>query len=454
MSRHFVILGAGISGLATAWFLKQEFSSNDRLTVIDQADRPGGWIQTIHQQGFLFEQGPRSCRMKGGQETLALAESIGLANEVIAPHQDAQKRYIFHKKNLYPLPNNLWEVPFNSLTSDWYKALWADWKNSKRIKEDESIRDFFIRRLGPAWTERLVDPFILGIYAGNTARLSLKSCFPLFNDWEQQFGSLLKGMLSTPKENVHSSAFVQSYQNTPLFSFKKGMEMLPKTLASHLNESIRLKTEAKEFKIRENGIQLILSDGSSLHADFLISTLPTFSLSGLFPQFKEKLSHVSYATVIVLNLGFNSNNILKFKGFGYLVPSGERSSILGCVWDSCIFPQHNSHPEQTRLTVMLGGTGNPAVSNLNDKQLIKLALKELRDQCGLTQSPDVIQIKRAYQAIPQFEIGYENWKNQFVTEITSLSPHIRISGSAFTGVSINDCIKNARLLSKEILKTK
>src|SRR5205085_1978222 len=146
----------------------QLLGSKMQLTIIEKSERPGGWIETIQKEDFLFEQGPRSCRTKGaGQETLALIEALGLEDQVILPHANAKNRYVYTGQCLQRLPRTLWEIPFNSLTKGWLKALWQDWRMPKRQTEEESINAFFSRRIGKNWTETLIDPFVSGIYAGD-----------------------------------------------------------------------------------------------------------------------------------------------------------------------------------------------------------------------------------------------------------------------------------------------
>lgn len=133
MSCQIVVLGAGISGLATAWYLKHYLGSDASVQVIEKSARPGGWVQTLQTEGFLFEQGPRSCRSKGaGQETLALIENLGLQDQVLVPHADATHRYLYDHGNLKRMPRHLWGIPFNPLTKGWLQAFWNDWRMPKR----------------------------------------------------------------------------------------------------------------------------------------------------------------------------------------------------------------------------------------------------------------------------------------------------------------------------------
>jgi oxygen-dependent protoporphyrinogen oxidase len=452
MSRHIVVLGAGISGLAIAWFIKQHMGSNVRLTLIEKSSRVGGWIQTIQNEGFLFEQGPRSCRSKGtGQETLALIEALGVQEEVLVPQKEARDRYIYGPKGLQRLPRHLWEIPFNFLTRGWLKALRYDLRQPKCEKEDESIQAFFSRRLGQSWTETLIDPFVSGIYAGDCSRLSLKSCFPLFDLWEEQQGSLLRGAWHHHSPHLFQSPFIQSISRFPLFSFKQGMETLPRSLAQHLNDCLLTKQEVVDLSFHSNEIEIKLENGKQMTADHLISTLPTFALSALvsnYPLLAKKLNELSYTTVVVVNIGYETQ-VLPLKGFGYLIPSKMGLLTLGCIWDSSLFPQQNSKEHQTRLTVMLGGSHHPEVEQMSEHMVVECALQSLYQHLGIRANPRIVQVKKARTAIPQFEVGFSKWKKEIQETTQRLSSRLILSGSAFTGVSINDCIAQARQLAQQ-----
>jgi oxygen-dependent protoporphyrinogen oxidase len=222
---HFVILGGGISGLALAWYLKKKYQETIHLTIIEKSSRAGGWIRSIQQQGFLFEEGPRSCRTKGaGIATLELIEELGLENEVIAASPHAKKRYLYTGKQLRCLPQGIISSLFSPLTRGILPALWKEWRKAPEKCEDESIYDFFARRFSPEIAEQFIDPMVAGIYAGDIRQLSLRSCFPQLHRWEQEYGSLTKGMFfdrSRSKE-IHSP-FVQAMKSAPIFSFKNGM---------------------------------------------------------------------------------------------------------------------------------------------------------------------------------------------------------------------------------------
>lgn len=443
MNKRIVILGAGISGLAAAWFLKQKYGSHLNLTILEQSARCGGWIQTLQQDGFLFERGPRSLRSKSiGLGTWQLIKDLNLQDQIIPSHADASARFIYYQKKLQPVPSSLWKLPFSPLTKSWWKILGREYFLRNAPMHEETIDEFFSRRFSPEWAERLIDPLVTGIFAGNIQKLSMKSCFPFFYALEQEYGGIIKGLLLNRKP----SKSLQSFVRAPFFSFRRGLETLPQTLANQLQSHIQLNSAVSKITKNAETLQIEIQNGVSLEADCLISTLPSYQLASLldakYPILAADLSRLNYATVHVVNLGYRKP-VLKQKGFGYLVPSQENEAVLGCVWDSCVFPQQNLDPQMTRLTVMLGGTKHSQMAAQTKEQVLSTALSALERQLGLSQLPDFTSIYVANRAIPQYEIGYEGWLQKVKKQFSEIHPRLICLGTAFNGVSVSDCINKA-----------
>ncbi len=443
MAKRVVILGAGISGLAAGWFLKQKKDPNVELTILENSPRPGGWIQTIRKEGFLFEQGPRSFRSGGiGRETWELIDALELRDQIIPSHADAAVRYIYHQKKLQPLPRHLWGIPFSSATKGWFKVILREFFTGKNQSgREESIDEFFNRRLGSEWTERLIDPFVSGIFAGDIRKLSFQNSFPFLHQLEQQYGSLIKGAIlhkQGPKFNIPVQA--------PLFSFKNGMQTIIDALFKHLEPHVFLNASVKKIVLQADKVQIELANSEWIEADQLISAIPSYQLAALLspkhPFFSAALEKLNYASVAVVNLGY-WKPVLKQKGYGYLIPSQENESILGCVWDSSVFPQQNPTPEATRLTVMLGGACHTGIEEWTQEKVLALVLSSLEKHLQIHAMPDAVSINIAYRSIPQYEIGYQLWASGIKEQLDFLSPSTICIGSAFNGISVNECIVGA-----------
>lgn len=448
---HFVILGAGISGLSLGWFLKERYGSSISLTILEKASRCGGWIETNRStEGFLFEQGPRSCRCSTGLETLKLVESLGLQKEVITPSDAAKQRFLYLNQKLQPVPRHFGSFLFSPLTRDVLTALWHEWRTPKGSLPDETIYDFFSRRFNRKIAERFADPLVSGIYAGDIRNLSMKSCFPQLFQMEKENGSILKGMLRKRKKEKIESPFIQAISKHPFFSFQNGMETLVQALYDRLSEHLILGCEVNSLQFLENEIQIGTADHQLFQADHLFSSLPSHSLARIInsPVMHESIPHTSVA---VVNLGWKKK-VLRYEGFGHLIPSQEKEENLGVVWNSSVFPQQNIRENDTSLTVMIGGTHTKNFHAYAKKDFVKMAQRALAKQLNIEEAPDELMVKIAQQAIPQYLVGHETNLQSINEELLKMSPRMTLTGNSFYGVSVNDCIFQAQNLATNLMK--
>jgi oxygen-dependent protoporphyrinogen oxidase len=444
---HVVILGAGISGLSLGWFLKKKFGSKIKLSIMEKAERPGGWLATDHAQGFLFEKGPRSFRTKGaGAATLRLLRSLGLQEQVITGSPKAKDRYLLLDKRLQRVSLN----PFSFIIRNALPGLLNDLFQAKGDKNDESIGAFFRRRTSAFVTNTLIDPMAAGIYAGDIDRLSMRSCFPKLWEWEQSRGSLLMGMLRS-KRRQEKDPWIQSLQKHPLFSLKEGVEALPKALAHELKGHLWLNSPVTSLNLESDGRFQVSAPAMTLAADALFSTLPSYALANLVksPYLADLLRCIPYASVAVVNLGFR-RKVLHLQGFGYLVPSNANEQVLGVVWDSSIFPEQNTHENETRLTVMIGGARHPEILQLSQEHLVKIALSAIRRHMDILWEPDAVQVTLAKEAIPQYRVGHHLLLDAIEKAEADYSPRLRILGSSLYGVAVNDSIAMAEEVAQSL----
>lgn len=408
--KKIVILGAGISGLSLGWYLTKRFGKNLDLKILESSERPGGWIQSEEKEGFFFEKGPRSIRPKGpGLDTVELIEELGLQNEVIAPDLSSKKRYFLKEGTLRLVPPNL----FSFLMSPYFSLDFVkEWKRPKQSFEDESIASFFTRRFNHKIAEELIDPMTKGIFGGDMHKLSLKCCFPLFHEWEQKHGSLLKGAFFHSKRKP-ATDFAKKMNRLPMISFKKGLQTLTDTLAEHL--PVHYKSAITTLP----------------EADHIFLCIPARSAAHYFTgETHSLLSNLPKEELDVVQLGYKKDLLAK-KGFGYLIPSMERESVLGIVFDSCVFPRESN---ESRLTVLLKS------SEPQDK-----ALEAVSRHLKINAKPDFINVFKA--TIPQYFIGHHKIMERVKNLIADSHPNVTLAGNSYSGISINDCIVQSKSLA-------
>jgi protoporphyrinogen/coproporphyrinogen III oxidase len=435
--KKLVVLGGGISGLSLLWNLKKRFGDQHSLILLEKSSRVGGWIRTKNQSGFVFESGPRSFQLQGnGKYTLQLIEELGLQDQVITAAKEAHHRYLYINKTLEQVPSSFFSFISSPLTRNLCWNLLKEWTVPAGVSEDESVHEFFSRRLGPKATNIFVDALVSGIYAGDMHHLSMKACFPRFFEWERQYGSLTKGALFGRKQNdLPQSEFIRRFEKHTIGSFNEGMETLPRALYEKLQSHIQLKQNVQKLSFQPNGIEIRMEDGSIQWADHLFSTVPSHVLSGIMPGI---LNEIPMASIAAVNLGYKAS-LLDKKGFGYLIPSVEKEDVLGMVWDSCVFPQQSLSADETRLTVMMGGTRMSGFSDCTESGFLASALEAVKNHLNIDVEPDQVNVSLAENAIPQYPIGHL----KKLEKLQSISPHLTIVGSSFEGVAVNDCVAKA-----------
>ncbi|MFT4553809.1 MAG: oxygen-dependent protoporphyrinogen oxidase [Chlamydiales bacterium] len=451
-SKHIVIVGAGISGLSLAWYLKKKHGTELKVTVLEKNSRVGGCINSLKKGEFLFESGPRGFRPKGaGQRTLELIKELKIENHLIEADPSAAHRYLWTDKQLQKLPHSIFSLLTSPITRKIIFPLIKETFLKPRAPDsDESIDSFIRRHFGSYLTETLVDPLVSGVFAGDIRKLSLQSCFPLLKKYEKENGSIIKGLL--PSARSSSGKIKTDTPKAPLLSFKEGMSLLPESLAAKVSANILLSHPLENLKFHKDHIAIEVQ-GKTLKASHVFSTIPPRELALLYPDFSPDISallnNFSYTSLTAVNVGY-SKRVLKNQGFGYLIPSKEKEKLLGVTWDSCIFPQQNSYKEQTRLTAMLGGSRNKSLHLLPEEELAQIALEGIHKHLGISDKPESICVYTAHNLIPQFNVGHEDKLLNLSQALKNAFPRLTVLGHHFRGIGVNGCIEEAEEASSTL----
>ncbi|PKL83729.1 MAG: protoporphyrinogen oxidase [Ignavibacteriae bacterium HGW-Ignavibacteriae-3] len=456
--KQITILGAGISGLAAAhWLRKDGFE----IRILEEKSRPGGAMETINKDGFLVDFGPNS-----GLETTPLirkiVDEVGLSDQMIYASDISNKRFILRNNHLHALPTTvsvflktklfslkgklrLFGEPFVGRSADGYY---------------QSIAHFVQRRLGKEFLDYAIDPFVSGVFAGDPHKLSVKSAFPKLYRLEEIYGGLVKGMIRGARERKRS--LEESKQSAKMFSFINGMQSFPEAIANSLSNSIiydcrvlktELNTESKNGKWKisyeKHGTR------QEVETDFVISTLPAYTASQIFGSLStdlvKHLDDIYYPPVMVLFLGFNKKDIgTPLDGFGFLIPSKEKKKFLGAIWSSTIFP-NRCEDDKAAFTLFVGGARSPQLFETDIDIIIDNAVKEFKETMKITADPLLIRYKKWQQAIPQYNLGYIEHENYF-DKFESENSGIILGGNYRGGISVGDCVKNSELLFNKIKK--
>jgi len=440
------IVGAGISGLATAQAVLSR-NPDAEITLFEADQRIGGkvWTETS-DEGYLCEGGVNGFLNKIPR-TLELCKEAGVSP--VPADVSAQKRYVYSRGELHKLPEKPPEFLKSRLLSVTGRLrVIYEIIAGGTDKADETLAQFATRRLGREAYERLIDPMASGVFAGDASRLSLKSCFPRIHEIETEYGSLIRGLIKLQRQ-----AKREGKKNTPgpgpggtLTSFANGMSVLTDSLAEQLGSRIRSATPVKDISHSGNRYQLQLDDDSVEESEVLILAAPAHAqaqmLQAMDPALAGLLGEISYPSLAVCCFGYRKQQVGQvLDGFGFLIPSKEQRAILGTIIDSNVFPGR-APEDSVLLRSMVGGARTPELALLPDEQLISRVRSDLKDILGLKAEPDFIRIFRHARAIPQYLVGHAA-RLKAIDEKLQRHPGLVLTGNAFKGVSLNDCVVNA-----------
>lgn len=452
-NKKIVVIGAGISGLTTAYLL---FKEGYDVVVLEQKDKVGGSIETVLESGFLFDRGPNS-----GLETTPLIQQLvkelNLEDQFVYANREGNKRYILRNNELHALPMS---------PSAFFKTKLFSGKAKLRLMAEpfigkskdgyyQSIAEFVTRRLGKEFLDYAINPFVAGVYAGRPEELSVKSAFPKLYALEEEYGGLILGTLRSIRKRKKSKEV--SKQSAKMFSFKDGMKVLPEAIADELGNRISTGVEVTSVrKTADGNYGVTFRDGKqslTLLADVVLSTVPAYKASELFGHFDETLvkhlNEIYYPPVLVLYLVYERSSIGQpLDGFGFLIPEKEEKSFLGAIWSSVIFPNRTDETKAA-FTIFIGGSRDSGFVDDVEKIVIDRARREFELLMKISAEPVMITKRFWPKAIPQYNLGYVEHEN-FFDHFEKDNKGIILGGNYRGGISIGDCIKNAELVANKV----
>ena len=410
------VIGAGISGLATAHHLAKDHD----VTVFEASDRVGGNVFTDDFADCRVEWGPNGF-LDNEPATLELIAELGLQDRVLQARSSAARRLLWRDGRLRELPHS----PPAFLKSDCLpllgrlRALLEPLARSAP-SGDESVHEMATRRLGRGAADLLIDAMVTGIFAGDPKRLSLASAFPRIHALEQEHGSLIKGAIRR-----------KGGGSPTLTSFDRGLSVLTDTLAQGLDVQFRVNLD----DLPQGFDHTVLTVPAPRAADLL---------SGRHPELAELLRQIPMAPVAVVALAFD-DEVPAGEAFGFLAPRDQGLRLLGTLYSSSIF--EGRAPEGRRLfRVLLGGRRDPDLVSLNDEEILNIVTRDLRRAWGSLPEPAASRVFRHRMGIAQYELGHAKLLQQIEA---ACPPGLRLTGSSYRGVALNACVQEARSWSPE-----
>ena len=431
-----IVVGGGLSGLVRAYALARR---GEDVLLLERSSTPGGVVRTDRVDGYMIERGPNTVRP--APELWSLVCDLGLLAEVELASPSA-KRYLDFDGRLQPMPMSPFGLIGTRLLSARGKLrLLAEPFIKRRGPQDESVRDFFTRRLGPEVAQRFVEPFVSGIFAGDAGELAAASAFPALKAFDTQYGSLLRGAIQSRKGR--RPAAVKPPRG--LLSFRQGLSTLPRAIAAELKDRVKLESPVREIAQAASGWRVATETGA-FEAERLVLAAPANEAGALLhavsPETAAALNAISSPALAVLHLAWPLDSFEQPpQGFGYLVVPQASRRILGCLWTSGLFARRA--PEgQALLTIFLGGRLDPFAAGLADRELVSVAVEDVRAAMGVRGDPRVVAITRWAHAIPQYERGHAA-RMHALEEAETRYRGLTFLGNYRGGISVGDVVRNA-----------
>ena len=461
--KQVVIIGGGITGLATAYYLQKQVREQQlpiEVKLVEASARLGGKMQTYVKDGYVIERGPDSL-IERKPSAARLAKEVGMADKLL--NNATGKSYILVKNRLHSMPGgSIMGIPTEIgpfVTTGLFSVAGkmraaADFILPRSTPvSDQSLGQFFRRRLGDEVVENLIEPLLSGIYAGDLDNMSLMSTFPQFYEAEQKYRSLVIGMKKmapprskAPKTNKKKGAFL---------AFREGLQSFIDAIEARLEPGSVVKGyRVDKINKKETGYDITLNDGEILYADSIVMAVPHQTVHAILPEYEffNDFENVPSTSVATVSLGFPKDAVKKdIDGTGFVVSRNGDYTITACTWLHKKWP-HSTPEGKVLLRCYVGRPGDETVVDLSDDEIVKIVLDDLSKTMNISMEPELAIISRWKHAMPQYTVGHKERIERATKGLLEELPGVFMAGSSFNGLGVPDCIDQGEEAVAKVLK--
>ena len=461
--QKIIIIGGGIAGLTSAFYLQKAIQKENlpfELKLIEASHRLGGKMQTVIRDGFTIERGPDSFLARK-LSISRLAKEVGMDDQLV--HNSTGKSYVLVNEKLHSMPGgSIMGIPTEVgpfLTTGLFSIpgklrAAADFILPRSESgKDQSLGEFFRRRLGDEVVENLIEPLLSGIYAGDIDQLSLMSTFPQFYEVEQKYRSLIIGMKkstpSQPKTPVNKEKAKGAF-----LTFKTGLQSFAEAIEAKIDPKTILKGHRVD-KITKNGnkYDVYLNNGETLVADSIIAATPHKITQSMFGDYRffDPFKEVPSTSVATVALAFPEEAVKNdIDGTGFVVSRNSDYSITACTWTHKKWA-HSTPKGKVLLRCYVGRAGEETIVDLSDDRIIKIVLDDLKKTMDITMNPDFSIISRWQNSMPQYTVGHKQRLTDILDHMNAELPGVFLAGASYGGVGLPDCIDQGEAAVQNVL---
>ncbi len=458
-----VIVGGGIAGLTSAYYLQKTIEQHKlpiEILLIEASHRLGGKMQTVVRDGYTIERGPDSFLARK-TSIIRLAKEVGMEDQLVP--NSTGKSFVLVNDKLHSMPGgSIMGIPTNigpfvstglfSIPGKIRAAADFILPRSESGK-DQSLGEFFRRRLGDEVVENLIEPLLSGIYAGDIDQLSLMSTFPQFYEVEQKYRSLIIGMKKSTPSQTEQSAKKENSKGGFL-TFKTGLQSFAEAIEAKLHPHSILKGHRVD-KIIKSGSRydVYLNNKETVMADSVIAATPHKVTQSMFSEypFFDPFKDVPSTSVATVALAFPKEAIKNdIDGTGFVVSRNSDYSINACTWTHKKW-EHSTPKGKVLLRCYVGRAGDETIVDLSDDQIIKIVLDDLKKTMDITMNPDFAVVSRWNNSMPQYTVGHKQRLDTINEHMKAELPGVFLAGASYKGVGLPDCIDQGEEAVKAVI---
>ena len=471
--KRIAIVGGGISGLSAAYYLAQ---AGYDCTLIEASPQLGGVIRSERVDGCLVEAGPDSF-ISQKPWAMELIRELGMEDQVIGSQDHLRRTYVLRNGKLIPLPDGIQfliptriapilTTPLLSLRAK-ARMGFELFRRPAAESRDRSVAEFVIDHYGREVNEYLAQPMLAGVYGGAPESLSINAVMPRMVEMERRFGSVTRGVLdgmrhAKPDDKRGSSSHQRDGANPEggpprslFLSLQGGMQQLIDVLAARLEGNIRRVTATVENIEGSQGAFRLAAGGDSIDADDVVVATPAYRAGALLrnidPDLALLLETIPYNSSVTIALLYARPPFdHPLDGFGFVIPRAERRPLTACTWVNTKFPYRGAE-NRALLRAFVGGSRAAEAGRGSDEQLAQLAHQELSTLMGFRADPVAWKVHRWPQAMAQYEVGHLQ-RQQAIEERLGRHPGLWLTGNAYVGIGIPDCIHRSQFVARAISK--
>jgi len=454
--RHVVVIGGGIAGLAAAHRL---VGAGLRVTVLEATDRLGGKLMTGEVAGVRVDLGAESMLARR-PEAVGLARAVGLGDRLQPPATATAA--LWTRDALHPMPKgHVMGVPGDPsvlgevLSPEGLARIARDRElPPTAVGEDVAVGTYVADRLGREVVDRLVEPLLGGVYAGDAYRISMRAAVPQLFGAAQQGGSLLDGVTRLQERAAAAQ------QTGPVFQgIEGGIGTLPGAVADAVRAGggeILTETPVLGLTRTPDGWD-VRTDTRVVHADGIVLAVPAWSAATLLaaesPGASAELAGVEYASMALVTMAFRRSDVTgtAFDGrSGFLVPPVDGHTIKAATFSTHKWQWvSDAAPDLFVLRTSVGRYGEEEHLHREDGELVGVSLRDLAAATGLTAWPVATEVTRWIGGLPQYPVGHLSRVARIRDAVAKL-PALRVCGAVYDGVGIPACVASAHRAADEI----